>query len=100
MEKKKFSIKDFNGMVEDYSEFENYTLKKAIMAKCLDCCVYSRNEVKLCPSKSCPLYIFKERFFNKTDKVKREMTEEERKRIGKRLTEARKKKMDNVQFSQ
>lgn len=32
---------------------------KAIRAKCLDCCVGSSKEVKLCPSSNCPLHIYR-----------------------------------------
>lgn len=30
-----------------------------IRAKCLDCCVYQPGEVRMCPSKDCPLWIFR-----------------------------------------
>lgn len=32
------------------------TPRKAIRAKCLDCCCGSANEVRLCPVQKCPLY--------------------------------------------
>lgn len=32
---------------------------KAIRYKCLDCCNYQGNEVKDCPSKSCPLWRYR-----------------------------------------
>lgn len=32
------------------------TPKKAIKAKCLDCCCGQSNEVKLCRAKTCPLW--------------------------------------------
>ena len=38
---------------------EKETPLKRIRAKCLDCCCYQRNEVKLCPSTDCPLWIFR-----------------------------------------
>ena len=38
---------------------ERLTRAKAIRAKCLDCCCDNRNEVKLCPSKNCPLWIYR-----------------------------------------
>lgn len=38
---------------------ESLTPMKAIRAKCLDCSSGSSNEVKLCPIKNCPLYIFR-----------------------------------------
>ncbi len=31
----------------------------AIRAKCLDCCLFSATEVRLCPSVSCPLWVFR-----------------------------------------
>ncbi len=37
----------------------NTTALKAIRAKCLDCCLGSTNEVKLCPSADCALYPFR-----------------------------------------
>ena len=33
---------------------------KAIRAKCLDCCCGQYNEVKLCPSRECPLYPYRD----------------------------------------
>ena len=35
------------------------TPMKAIRLKCLDCCVGSMNEVKLCSVSSCPLYAYR-----------------------------------------
>ena len=32
---------------------------KAIRAYCLGCCLYSKLEVKLCPTKDCPLYHYR-----------------------------------------
>jgi hypothetical protein len=49
--------------------------QKAIKAKCLDCCAYSRDEVKLCTSNSCPLWPF--RLGKNPYKKKREFTEEQ-----------------------
>lgn len=34
-------------------------LRKAIMAKCNDCCVGDRSEVHKCTSESCPLWRFR-----------------------------------------
>lgn len=57
---------------------------KAIRQKCLDCVYDDANEVKLCPTTTCPLYPF--RFgtnpFNKktlTDKQRAEMSERAKK---------------------
>lgn len=32
---------------------------KSIRQYCLECCCYSSNEVKLCPTKECPLYPYR-----------------------------------------
>lgn len=32
---------------------------KAIRAKCLDCCCYQINEVRLCPCLKCPLHPYR-----------------------------------------
>ena len=32
---------------------------KAIRQKCLDCCVYQPSEVRLCPSRECPLWRYR-----------------------------------------
>lgn len=37
----------------------NSTALRAIRAKCLDCCLGSTNEIKLCPSTECALYPFR-----------------------------------------
>ena len=38
---------------------ERLTRAKAIRAKCLDCCCDSKQEVNLCPIKTCPLWIYR-----------------------------------------
>lgn len=38
---------------------ERLTRQKAIKEKCLDCCCGQKNEVRLCPSKKCPLWPFR-----------------------------------------
>lgn len=35
------------------------TPMKAIRAKCLDCCCGQTKEVRLCPVKKCPLYLYR-----------------------------------------
>lgn len=40
-------------------EEKKLTPMKAIRAKCLDCCCWQANEVKLCQVKDCPLYIYR-----------------------------------------
>jgi len=38
---------------------ERLTRAKAIRAKCLDCCCGSAHEVRMCPAKHCPLWIYR-----------------------------------------
>ena len=59
---------------------------KAIRAKCLDCCCDQKDEVKLCPATTCPLYPFR---LGKNPFRKREMSEEQRKAAAARLAKAR-----------
>ena len=35
------------------------TPMKAIRAKCLDCCCGQHKEVRLCPIKDCPLWVYR-----------------------------------------
>lgn len=63
---------------------------KAIRLFCLDCSGGSSSEVKLCTSRTCPLYPF--RFGKNPYRTKREMTEEQKEAAKTRLAEARKKK--------
>lgn len=78
------------------NERTDYTLEpiksplRAIRAKCLDCCCYQPNEVKLCPCKDCSLYPF--RLGKNPFRTGREFTEEQREAAAKRLAEARKRK--------
>ena len=62
---------------------------KAIRAKCLDCCCYSANEVKLCPAAECPLHPF--RLGKNPFRTKRELSEEQRAAAVDRLRRAREK---------
>lgn len=55
-------------------KLNNITPLKAIRLKCIDCCNGNKNEVKKCPIKNCPLYIFK---LGKTQKDKEVDTQEE-----------------------
>lgn len=59
---------------------------KAIRAKCLDCCCDQKEEVKMCPATTCPLYPFR---MGKNPFRKREMSEEQRKAAAERLAKAR-----------
>ena len=38
---------------------EILTPMKAIRAKCLDCCCFNPNEVRLCTAKDCPLWVYR-----------------------------------------
>lgn len=60
---------------------------KAIRAKCLDCCCDQREEVKLCPATTCPLYPF--RLGKNPNRRRRELTEEQRQAAKERLAKAR-----------
>lgn len=40
-------------------EQKRLTPIKAIRAKCLDCCCWQSNEVKLCPVRDCALYPYR-----------------------------------------
>ncbi|WP_286669800.1 hypothetical protein [Thomasclavelia cocleata] len=35
------------------------TRAEAIRLKCLDCCIYQANEVRMCPSTKCPLWRYR-----------------------------------------
>ena len=62
-----FKLKDYKDRV-DFEEIE-LTPKTAILAKCYDCCVYDRNEVKRCATTHCPLYPLKEKWLKRSKKV-------------------------------
>ena len=63
---------------------------KAIRAKCLECSGGSSNEVKLCNVTNCELYNF--RFGKNPFRVKRVMSEEQKKAAILRLSKARENK--------
>ena len=44
---------------EKIMEEDKLTRKKAIRLKCLDCMAGQVKEVRLCPSRDCPLWIFR-----------------------------------------
>ena len=66
------------------------TRGRAIKAYCTDCSAGNRTEVKECPSKLCPLYIF--RGYVDWQRDKKEMSEEDRFKQGERLRKARQDK--------
>ena len=65
---------------------------KAIRAKCLDCCIGQREEVKLCPAKDCPLWPFR---LGKNPNRKRVLTEEQKRAAAERLKKAREAKKNS-----
>lgn len=68
------------------NEVVSLTPIKAIKEKCLDCCCGQREEVKMCPVKTCPLYDFR---LGKNPKRKRNLTDEQREAAKVRLAKAR-----------
>lgn len=60
---------------------------KAIRAKCLDCVCYQINEVKLCPSENCPLYLF--RMGKNPFRKPRELSEEQKEKMIEALRKSR-----------
>nr|DAZ63935.1 MAG TPA: hypothetical protein [Caudoviricetes sp.] len=72
---------------EKTMEEKKLTPIKAIRAKCLDCCCGNSNEVKLCTVERCALWPYREG--HNPYIAKRELTDEQRAEIGKRLAEKR-----------
>lgn len=66
---------------------------KAILRKCLDCCMGQQEEVKQCPIEDCDLYPF--RFGKNPFRAKREYTEEQKERLRSSLENARKNRGKN-----
>ena len=52
------------------------TPMQAICAKCLDCCIGQKNEVRLCTATDCPLHDY--RLGHNPNIKRRELTEEQR----------------------
>lgn len=69
------------------------SVQKAIKAKCLDCCAFQRDEVKLCTSNSCPLWPF--RNGKNPYKAKKVLTEEQKEANRARLKKARERKLNS-----
>ena len=67
---------------------DNTNVLRAIRLKCLDCSSYNILEIKECPVKNCPLYPFRQ---GKNPFRKRELTDEQRQKIGERLNKAKTK---------
>lgn len=65
-------------------------IRQAIKAFCLaECMMGQREEVKLCPSKWCPLHPYR---FGTNPFNKKNLTEEQRKALAERLSKSRQKK--------
>ena len=80
---KKFKLVDYNKPIKDWTEYEPLTAKQAILATCYDCCAYQSTEVKLCPSKECQLWLFKEKWWKTPRQIN--LTEEQRKEFSERM---------------
>lgn len=65
---------------------------KAIRAKCLDCCCGQANEVKLCTVTRCALYPY--RLGHNPYIQRRELTEEQKAELAKKLGAAKAKKAE------
>lgn len=77
-------------------ETSNPNPVKAIRLKCLDCCCGSYAEVERCTARQCALFPF--RFGKNPFRTKRELSEDERKRLVAQLVKGREnvdKKVDN-----
>lgn len=85
--KEKFSLRDYNNYVEDFTQY-NFTTKELVVMKCHECSGYDAREAKLCPAKGCPLYPLKQKWYKMPQK-NRELTEEQKAEIGRRLLKAR-----------
>ncbi len=70
---------------------KNVSPIKAIRAKCLDCTCYQVTEVKLCPAKDCPLWMF--RLGKNTTRKKRVFTDKQKKHLKNMLAENRRKRL-------
>lgn len=81
--KKKFVLADYTSVIKDWSEYEELTPKQAILANCYDCCAYQSTEVKLCQSKECPLWLFKEKWWRTPRQIN--ITEEQRQAFAERM---------------
>lgn len=74
----------------DGPETKTLTPVKAIRKKCLECSNFSSMEIDQCPVTDCPLYPFRFGKIPGYKGVKRVLSDEQRKEIGKQLLQARK----------
>ena len=81
-------------MTDKVNERKRITPLSAIKKKCLDCCCGSAKEVRLCPSTSCPLFLFRTGHVPFSNR--RSVTPEERERLVKQLEEARRRRRDEA----
>lgn len=87
-----------DGKPDKPATLEDYpTALKAIRAKCLDCSGGNVTEVRLCPIKRCPLYLYRS---GKTPEAKkRKMSEEQKKKVAERFAAYRKAKKEQSDVS-
>lgn len=79
-------FKDLTELTNAVGAGEINTLKKAIMAKCIDCSCYETAEVKRCTVNTCPLWQFRN---GKNPYSKRVMTDEQKAAAAERMRNAR-----------
>lgn len=65
------------------------SMKTAIELNCIECMGYSRSEATKCESLTCPLYSYNRRIFLGEGRNKKDLTDEQRAAIGRRLKKAR-----------
>lgn len=74
MEKKKFKFRDYKEQIDDWTVYQDLTPRQAIKAYCKQCCCYNTLEVILCPAKSCPLYLIKQKIFKNSRTLNKSTT--------------------------
>lgn len=72
------------------AEEKMLTPMKAIRAKCLDCCCWQQQEVRLCPATYCPLHPYR-----MGKNPNRKVSEERREALAKHLEKARAQLREN-----
>lgn len=72
------------------AEEKMLTPMKAIRAKCLDCCCWQQQEVRLCPATGCPLHPYR-----MGKNPNRKVSEERREALAKHLEKARAQLREN-----
>lgn len=69
---------------------------KTIRLHCLECCCGSSQEVSLCPVTKCRLYLWRFGVDPRREKVKKVLTDEQRKAIGEKLQRGRERLANKV----